>query len=1259
MNLRLRTLYALFAVSGFCGLIYESIWSHYLKLFLGHAAYAQTVVLIVFIGGLALGSWLAGAFAARLRRPLLAYAAAELLVGLAALGFHRFFVGATGWAYASLLPAACPADGWCVAQWLFAAAMILPQSVLLGTTFPLMTGGVLRLQQEGAGAKLSLLYFLNSIGAVVGVLASGYVLIPAIGLPGALASAGITNVALAFAVYFVEKATVPQPAVRLAPAAGGSAPREMPSAPLLLAVALLTGLSSFVYEVAWIRSLSLVLGATTHAFELMLAAFILGLALGGLYIRARIDRIPRVLRYLALVQVTMGLLALLTLPTYDFSFDLMAWLVGALRSSESGWALFNVASSLLCLAVMLPATFMAGMTLPLITLALLRSPLGERSIGHVYAANTFGGILGVLLAVHFALPVLGLKGALVLGSAVDIALGVWLLARDRSAPRPLRLGFGGVGLAAVLVAALFFHLDPRKLASAVFTYGHAQLAPGYEISSHKDGRTATVDVIYNPVLGSLSIATNGKVDGAMMRGERPGPDEQTMLLLAALGLAYRPDARDAAVIGFGTGMSTTTLLGSPRLRRVDTIEIEPAMPRGAEAFRYFTEPAYSDPRSHIVIDDAKSYFARTRRRYDLILSEPSNPWVSGVASLFTREFYARVRGQLRPGGVLVQWMHTYSFNDPLFASILRALRESFPAFTVYAPNDGDIVVVATAGAALAPLSGEVFGLGRIPRYLERIDVRRVEDLAVRRIGDQDTMRALFDVVQVAPNSDYFPIVATYAGKARFLREKAAGVEQLALAPWPILEMASRGALPPAYPLSPARWPASRQAAGGPAGGGRPGLPRRARRARGGARAAGQLLPRLPRLPCPLHRLPGHAARRGVVGRGGGGRLPPHRVPSAGGFGGGVGAGALGPLLWGVAGASAQLVRRVFRPRTPRCGRRRRRRARRGRGRAGRRPAGVLLRRGDDRSHRRRPHGRGTAHLRALPSRADRGAAGTGRLPLDRGLGARRGRRDAAGVARAGRPGARRLAMAATRTRAAGIHLAASMAGVGAALAAAFALWYPQPYFEAMGGWGLAALMLGVNVAIGPLATWIVFAPGKARHLLLLDLGVIVALQLAAFAYGMHVVAEARPAYMLFVRDRFEIAAADELDPAALAQAARGFRTVSWRGPRLAAAVLPRDPQERMQVMLAGLAGADLKAFPRYYVPYAGQAADAGAKARPLAALRARHPQDAARIARAVAATGVPESRLGYLPLRGRKKDLSVLVERAGGRVAGFVSVDPW
>ncbi len=322
---RVKLIFALFMVSGFGGLIYESLWTHYLKLFLGHAAYAQTLVLVVFIGGLAAGAALCARFTKRLRNPLRWYAGVELSVGVMALVFHPVFVAVTDWGYASLLPATCAAEhSVCATQWLLSALMLAPQSVLIGATFPLVSSAVLRLDPAAPGHHISMLYFLNSLGAVFGVLASIFVLIPAFGLPGTLGFAGAVNIALAAGAYALAAVTPPAFAV---PAMQQAVQAERPERrllTLLLATALLTGLSSFIYEIVWIRMLSLVLGASTYSFELMLASFILGLALGGLWIRRRVDRIDDPVRYLGVVQVVMGVAAAATIPLYNGSFDFMA-----------------------------------------------------------------------------------------------------------------------------------------------------------------------------------------------------------------------------------------------------------------------------------------------------------------------------------------------------------------------------------------------------------------------------------------------------------------------------------------------------------------------------------------------------------------------------------------------------------------------------------------------------------------------------------------------------------------------------------------------------------------------------------------------------------------------------------------------------------------------------------------------------------------------------------------------------------------------
>src|SRR6185436_2965413 len=193
-------LYAIFLLSGAAGLIYESIWTRYLGLFVGHSAYAQVIVLVIFLGGMSIGSYVVGRRTTKIERPLLWYAVVELLVGAIGLAFHYAFVSTTGLAYDVLFPAMGHGLLQTLAKWLIAALLILPQSVLLGMTFPLMSAGVVRRTPEQSGRALSMLYFTNSLGAAVGVLLAGFWLVNQYGLPGTLRAAAIVNFAVGVAV---------------------------------------------------------------------------------------------------------------------------------------------------------------------------------------------------------------------------------------------------------------------------------------------------------------------------------------------------------------------------------------------------------------------------------------------------------------------------------------------------------------------------------------------------------------------------------------------------------------------------------------------------------------------------------------------------------------------------------------------------------------------------------------------------------------------------------------------------------------------------------------------------------------------------------------------------------------------------------------------------------------------------------------------------------------------------------------------------
>ena len=333
-NKNVKLLFALFALSGFTGLIYESVWSHYLRLFLGAAAFAQSFVLAAFMGGMALGAWLASRWSARRPNLLATYGWIEAAIGVAALIFHELFVLLyRSFRSITSYPRWDRPSSVEIYKYALCAVLIVPQTLLLGMTFPLLSGAVIRRGPEASGHHLAMLYFTNSIGAAAGALAAAFLLLGWLGMPGTMRLAGVLNLALAAAVLFIARRAEPAP-ITTTPS-GGAALAGTDIARLFLAGAFVTGLASFIYEIVWIRMLSLVLGSSFHAFELMLSAFITGLALGGFWIRRRIDHIADPVRFAGVVQVLMGLAALATVFVYHWSFDWMAWALGVLQHNDA------------------------------------------------------------------------------------------------------------------------------------------------------------------------------------------------------------------------------------------------------------------------------------------------------------------------------------------------------------------------------------------------------------------------------------------------------------------------------------------------------------------------------------------------------------------------------------------------------------------------------------------------------------------------------------------------------------------------------------------------------------------------------------------------------------------------------------------------------------------------------------------------------------------------------------------------------------
>jgi spermidine synthase len=850
---------AAFLLSGMAGLVYEVLWSRYLGLFVGHGAYAQVLVLAVYLGGMAVGALAVSDLSKRLGDPLRWYAGAEVVLAAFGLAFHALFVLATDFSYDVLFPSIGSAASVGAARWAVAGILILPQAIVLGTTFPLMAAGLVRADRSHPGGSVASAYLLNTLGGAAGVLLAGFWLIGRFGLAGTSVAAALLNLAAAGlvlatssrrgapAVAAADRTASEATGVAAVEAREGSAPRAAdvaapesarerdPAVPpwlptgarlpaVLLVVSFGTALASFAYEIGWIRMLSLVLGSATHAFELMLSAFILGIALGAWAIRELSDRSSDPIRLLGGVQVAMGLAALLSLPLYLLSFDAMGGLIRALSGEPGGYALFNLGRYGLCLLVMLPSTILAGATLPLITGALLRSGAEESIIGRVYGVNTMGSVAGAGIAGLLALPLLGLEGLIVAGAAIDVGLGLWLLERSG---RWAGHGPRRAALAAASSAALFLSVtslvefSPTTITSGVYRAGETDTQERWQSLFYADGRTATVSAHIGTSDGVIVLATNGKPDASVgprwildRRDTLPelpipqGRDYTTQVLAPIVGLAHAPTAVTAANVGHGSGMTATALLTSGTLERLVTIEIEPLMVEGSLVFLPANGPAFADPRATYVFDDAKSYFSYRRERFDVVFSEPSNPWVSGTASLFTREFYDRVTRFLTEDGVLAQWMHIYELDDDLFLSVIAALDAVFPSYRAYLVGDADVAIVASLEELGEPdwsvVETEAFRALTIsaPRFLP-------QHMEALLLFDDRTFRSVLDG-GVPVNSDYDPILDVGSERARFEQTFAQGVYSFGTSRVDLTRYLSgrprapyRYATVPAYGLAPA------------------------------------------------------------------------------------------------------------------------------------------------------------------------------------------------------------------------------------------------------------------------------------------------------------------------------------------------------------------------------------------------------------------------------------------------------------------------
>jgi spermidine synthase len=713
---------ACFFLSGFAALLYQTVWTRQFAFVFGTADLAVATVLAAYMGGLAVGAGMAGRLVTTVRRPLLVYGVLELVIAFAAFLVPFAIDASTGLAVRLFGGSAAPpsAAGAPLAFFYLGAAflVLLLPTVCMGATLPLLARVSVRSDGELA-ARVGTLYAVNTAGAVAGTVVAAFVLLPRLGLTRTvLVGAGVNGVVCLLAAVVARR----NPGAASAGPAVASGPLRWSIA---LPVMLISGMTSFSYEVIWTRLLGHVLGGSTYAFATMLATFLAGIALGAA-VGARLATTPaRAVRGLALAELAIAAGSLAAFRAMD-AVPALAVRLGAGRNPDHPG---NVA---LAAAVMLPATLAIGATFPFAVRVLARgredaAPASAR----VYAWNTVGAILGALGSGFFVMPLLGYAGLVAAATGVNVVLAlVMALTAEPRAP-----WLAAVAALAGVTLALVPPVTPWTLiGTSPLALGRSPRPPEF----FAVGRSAGVAVGLEG--GVFKLRTNGLPEGVMLpphRYRRAIPDRW----LGALPSLARPDARHVLVIGLGAGTALEALPDTSA--DIDVIEIEP---RVIEANQRFRARRAVDPLGlpglRLHVNDARGALNLTTKRYDIVVSQPSHPWTAGASHLYTREFFRVVRDHLTPAGVFVQWIDLDLVDAPLLGSLLATVLDAFPHVRVYRPFFRGTALFLASGAPLAVEANAARTLAASPIELARAGVQTREDVAAAFALDEAGARTL-------------------------------------------------------------------------------------------------------------------------------------------------------------------------------------------------------------------------------------------------------------------------------------------------------------------------------------------------------------------------------------------------------------------------------------------------------------------------------------------------------------------------------------
>ena len=505
---------------------------------------------------------------------------------------------------------------------------------------------------------------------------------------------------------------------------------------MLLGISL-SGFISMIYEVAWSRTLSLLVDSSVYGFSIMLTTFLVGIALGSYFFSNKVDTLTHQGFTWAWLQIGIGIFAFLSLVFFQ---ELPYWYLLLYRSLGKSINLLLTGKFLLAFFIMLAPTLFMGAIFPL-TIKIYTSNLKQvgRMVGNVYTINTLGCILGSFAGGFFLIPLLGIRNTILLGIGLNLLLGVYLLILT-AAPRP---SLKWVAAPAVFLLTLIILLFPPAwkaplMVSGVYIYAHnfqntshQQLMAMYEPNNepllfYKEGHTCTISVHKSRRTGTVYMKSNGKVE-ASTKGDMP-----TQVLVAHLPMLLAPHLDEVLVVGMGSGVTVGSVTPFPA-KKITLVELEEAVIQGSRFFDEVNNQPLKDPRLTLRVADARNYLLVTPDQFDVIISEPSNPWMAGVANVFTQEFFRLGYHKLKPAGVFCQWLQLYKISPESFKTVLTTFHSVFPYVYVFQPQEKDLVMVGFKQRPDLSLTRikERMDWRPVQQDLERIGVTDLENLLSR------------------------------------------------------------------------------------------------------------------------------------------------------------------------------------------------------------------------------------------------------------------------------------------------------------------------------------------------------------------------------------------------------------------------------------------------------------------------------------------------------------------------------------------------